>query len=101
MEAVEKYESGTNLLEALKSGELSGYDVYVGMVKASDKEDHIAFAPGSCDEWIDVPAELIGDVEVLRHVPCREHSHPLVRMKLTIDESNPVHTMVRQMFASA
>ena len=102
MDNVEKFESGTRLLDALKSGELSEQDVYVGMVKESEKEDHIAFAPGSCEEgWIDVPAELIGNVEVLRHVPCRDHSHPLVRLELAIDESNPVHTMVRQMFASA
>lgn len=100
MEKVEKFKSGEELLDALQGDKLSQDDVYVGMVKESDKEKHVAFAPGSCEEWIDVPAELIGDVEVLRHVPCRDHSHPLVRLELTLEESNPLHEMVRQMFTS-
>jgi hypothetical protein len=102
VEKVEEFEDGTKLLSALKSGDLSHDDVYVGMVKESEKENHIAFAPGSCDDgWIDVPAKLVGKVEVLRHVPCHDHSHPLVRLALNIDETNAVQVMVRQMFTSA
>jgi len=100
MEGLKTFASGTKLLESLKDGDLTSRDVYVGMVKVSKKDNHVAFTPGSCDEWIDVPAQLIADVEVIRHAPCREHSHPVVRLKLSIDESNPVHAMVRHFFSS-
>jgi hypothetical protein len=95
-----KFTSGETLLEALKGGELSSQNVHTGMIRASEKEDHVAFAPASCDQWIDIPAELIGEVEVLRQLPCREHSHPLARIELKVDESNPVQARVPQFLTS-
>jgi len=55
-----------------------------GMVKKSEgKERTIEFAPGgNCSSWVTVPVELIEDVEVLKTVPCRDHAHPLVQLKL-------------------
>src|SRR5215203_7201287 len=95
------FKSGIELLESLRRGELSAPDAYVGIVKPSQRENSVAFAAKSCDEWVDIPAELIDEVEVLRYVPCRDHSHPLVRLKLRFDESDPVHGMVRQLLSTA
>jgi hypothetical protein len=95
------FDSGEALVAALADGKLSSDHQYTGMVKASDKDKHVAFAPGSCDSgWIDLPAEVIGKVEVIDQVSCREHSHPLVRMQLKLDESNPLHVMTGQLIAS-
>jgi len=95
-----KYESGASLLEALQSGEmasLGSQDVFVGMVKASESEGNVAFTSGSCDEWVDLPADLVGDVEVLGQGQCRGHSHPRVRMQLKLDENDPMHGIVRKL----
>lgn len=55
-----------------------------GMVKKSEgKEKVIQFAPGgNCSGWITIPLEFIEDVEVLRIVRCKDHSHPLVKLNL-------------------
>ena len=55
-----------------------------GMVKKYEgKEKAIQFAPGAnCSGWITIPLEFIEDVEVLRIVRCRDHSHPLVKLSL-------------------
>jgi len=100
--AENSFDSGEALVAALADRKLSSDHQYTGMVKASDKDKHVAFAPGSCDSgWIDLPAEVIGKVEIIDQVPCREHSHPLVRMQLKLDESNPLHVMAGQLIASA
>jgi len=100
--AENRFDSGEALVAALAEGKLRSDHQYTGMVKASDKDKYVAFALGSCDSgWIDVPAEVIGKVEVIDQVPCREHSHPLVRMQFKLDESNPLHVMAGQLIASA
>jgi hypothetical protein len=55
-----------------------------GMVKKSDgKEKTVQFAPaGNCSGWVTIPLELIEDVEILKAVPCKDHTHPLVRLNL-------------------
>src|SRR5215212_5963584 len=100
MDVLRTFKSGTELLESLRRGELSAPDAYVGMVKPSPRENSVAFAATSCDEWVDIPAELIDDAEVLRYVPCGDHSHPLVRLKLKFDESDPIHAMVQQLLSA-
>lgn len=93
------YDSGQSLLEALTKGELIE-DAFIGMVKASEVEDHIAFAPGSCEEgWIDVPADLVARADIVDQALCKDHSHPLVRLQLTLDDSEPVHKMLHQLLA--
>jgi hypothetical protein len=55
-----------------------------GMVKKHEgKEKAIQFALGAnCSGWITIPLEFIEDVEVLRIVRCKDHSHPLVKLNL-------------------
>ncbi len=56
----------------------------IGMVKKSEgKEKAIQFAPGgNCSNWVTIPLELIEDVEILKTIPCKDHTHPLVRLNL-------------------
>ena len=56
----------------------------IGMVKKSEgKEKVIQFAPGgNCSNWVTIPLELIDDAEILKTVPCKDHTHPLVRLNL-------------------
>ena len=56
----------------------------IGMVKKSDgKEKTIEFAPGgNCSNWVTIPLEFIEDVEMLKTIPCKDHSHPLVKLNL-------------------
>ena len=56
----------------------------VGMVKKSEgKGKAFQFAlGGNCSGWVTIPLELVEDVEVLRTVTCKDHSHPLVNLKL-------------------
>jgi hypothetical protein len=34
----------------------------------------------TCTSWLKVPVDLIDSVEVLSEVPCKDHTHPLVRL---------------------
>ena len=56
----------------------------IGMVKKSEgKEKTIQFAPGgNCSNWVTIPLEFIDDVEIIKTVPCKDHTHPLVRLNL-------------------
>lgn len=94
------FESGAALADALASGTLEAPTSYVGMVKASDKDGHIAFAPGSCEKWIDVSVVLVGKVEILGHIGCRDHSHPLASVEFKLDNSDPASSMIRQLLRS-
>lgn len=83
--------TAAELFESLERDEPIGAEsiTLTGMVKKSDgkkkdgKEKSIQFAAGrSCSNWVTIPLELIEDVEVLKSVPCKDHSHPFVRLTL-------------------
>lgn len=74
-----------DFFEKLEKGELSAAPVRLtGMVKKADgPEKAIRFAPGTnCAGWVTIPLDLIEGVEVLRTVPCRDHTHPFVKLTL-------------------
>ena len=56
----------------------------VGMVKKSEgKEKTIEFAPGvNCSNWVTIPLEFIEDVEMMKTIACKDHSHPLVKLNM-------------------
>lgn len=57
--------------------------VFVGMLKAAEDDQHLMFANGaSCTHWTPVPVERIEGIEWISDVPCKDHSHPLVKMTL-------------------
>jgi len=74
--------TGDALVEALRSGELDqpAGVVLTGMVKESEQPEHVAFARGGCDTWIDVPTSLIERAEHVGARPCEDHSHPVFRI---------------------
>jgi len=82
--------TATQLFESLQQDKLTAVPVsLVGMVKKSDgKERTIEFSPGgNCSNWVTLPLESIEDVEVIRTVPCKDHTHPLVRLSLKTPKS--------------
>src|SRR5919204_5438697 len=75
--------TGETLAEALKSGALDQPStVLVGMVKPSGSDDHVAFALRGCDEWVDLPTQIIERAEHLGSRRCDDHSHPVFRVTL-------------------
>ena len=53
------------------------------MVRPAEDDAHLLFASrGDCDNWTPIPVEGIEEVEVLDSVPCRDHTHPLVSIRL-------------------
>ncbi len=75
--------TGETLLEAIEEGSFDrpGVDL-VGMVKASEKDDHVSFTSGNCEEWVDLPTSMIERAEHVGHRPCKDHSHPVFRITL-------------------
>lgn len=79
-------------LDSLKRDELEPPIVLPGMVKpADDSDDYVMFAQGTvCQNWVRIPMDSIESIELINLVPCDEHTHPLVLLRLkaaTTDES--------------
>ncbi len=93
--------TGQTLVEALRSGELDqpAGVVLVGMVKESEQPDHVAFARGGCDTWIDLPTSLIEQAEHAGARPCDDHSHPVFRITLR-ESDDPQARLLGQLLAT-
>ncbi|WP_069884691.1 hypothetical protein [Streptomyces luteocolor] len=75
--------SGEEFRQALANGTVGTPLTLVGMVKAGEEEGALQFAPGTvCKNWVSVPVALVDRVEVLREVPCDDHTHHLVGLQL-------------------
>ena len=72
----------------------------VGMVKASEKQNNISFAPAGCETWTDVPSAMIEEAEHLGHQSCKDHSHPLFRLSLQ-EPKDPTAKVLMGLLASA
>jgi len=68
--------------KALSQNSLVRPFVLQGLAKESDDGAALMFSIDGCGTWIPVPLELIEEVDFLNHVPCKDHSHPLVRLVL-------------------
>jgi hypothetical protein len=93
--------TGESLVEALRSGELEqpAGVVLTGMVKESEQPDHIAFARGGCDTWLDLPTSLIEQAEHIGRRPCDDHSHPLFRITLR-ESDDPQAKLLGQLLST-
>src|ERR1022692_3792901 len=79
----EKIYTGSSLEQALKSGSLEKTSIEIGgMVRASEKANHIGFARGDCETWIDLPTDLIDQAEHLGQRSCKDHVHPVFKITL-------------------
>ena len=54
-----------------------------------ENREAFLFSPGaSCEDWSRIPAEIVEHVEFLGEQPCRDHSHPFVRVHFKEPPSN-------------
>jgi hypothetical protein len=92
--------TGQALVNALKAGEFDHPGIVLtGMVKPSEQQDHVSFAHGGCDTWVDLPTSMIEHAEHVGSRPCEEHSHPVFR--ITLGESDdPQAKVLGQLLAS-
>ena len=93
--------TGQALVKALSSGELD-HDpglVLSGMVKQSEQADHVSFARGGCDTWIELPTSMIEEAEHVGSRPCEDHSHPVFRIRLK-ESKDPQARLLGQLLAS-
>ena len=77
--------TATELFESLQQVNFTVVPIsLIGMVKKSEGKDKtIQFSPGAnCSNWVTLPLEVIEDVEIIKTVPCKDHTHPLVRLSL-------------------
>src|SRR5262249_12205437 len=85
--------SGTALEHALRDGSLDRREasrtsaVLVGMVKASEREGHVAFTSAGCGSWAEVPVDLVEAAEVIGRRGCQGHEHPVARITFKVPES--------------
>ena len=83
IEMKEQKYSGASLEKALKNDSLTESGaVLTGMAKPSDKGGYISFTRNGCDNWIDIPVDLIDEAEQIGQNGCRDHSHPVLRITL-------------------
>ena len=62
--------------------------IFVGMIKTAEDDQHMMFAQGvTCTHWTEVPIDRIESIEVISEIPCKDHSHPLVKLRLTAPAS--------------
>jgi hypothetical protein len=84
-------------LDSLKRDELEPPIVLPGMLKpADDSDDYVMFAQGTvCQNWVRIPVASIESIDLIQQVPCDEHTHPLVFLRL-----KPASSDEAKMFAS-
>lgn len=76
--------SGESLEKALQEGTLTHSQlVLIGMVKPSEKSGYVGFAMSGCDEWIDLPTNMIEQADHIGQIPCRDHSYSVMKISLT------------------
>jgi hypothetical protein len=81
--------SGDEFLHQLLNDEIAIPMVFTGTVKKPDVgTDHFLFAPGSdCEHWLKIPVTSVEAVEVLDVVSCKDHTHPLVKLRFKRPQS--------------
>jgi hypothetical protein len=69
-------------LEKLVRDDLKPPLVFTGMVKkGEDNLNQVLFATGTnCANWRAVSLEMVESIEVLEIVPCKDHTHPRVKI---------------------
>lgn len=83
----------SDFIKALGTGRFQRTIELQGMVKQGVDANTLMFSISTdCTQWATIPVNLIeGEVLVIDTVPCRDHSHPLVRISLKFpDEQDQV-----------
>lgn len=76
--------SPAEFIERLKNEEFNSKPlIFVGVLKAAEDEQHLMFANGAyCNNWTSIPVDAIESIELISVIPCKDHSHPLVRLTM-------------------
>ena len=76
--------SGKELEKALLSGKLEKENNFeiIGMVKSSNEKGHISVTLSGCDNWLDLPTDMIKEAEKIGIRTCSDHSHVIMRITL-------------------
>jgi len=76
-------------IEDLKAAPADGHVMH-GMVKPADGDDHgvMVAHPGSCDEWVLVPAAAIQSIQRTGRAGCGAHSHATAEIQLKTPQSD-------------
>jgi hypothetical protein len=75
--------TGKELEEALGKDEFAHHGLEIfGMVKSSDEEGHISFTMSGCEDWADIPTDLIKHAQKIGSSRCKDHSHPVFILTL-------------------
>ena len=88
--------SAAEFVTKLREGHFRSAPLMVtGLVKPSeDDADALLIAhPDDCINWTKIPVPLLENVQFLRIMPCKDHSHPLVTLIFRIPHSE-VQTFV-------
>lgn len=57
----------------------------VGLVKsdtASPLTVQFSYSP-ACERWLSIPIEIVESIDHIKTIACKDHEHPLVRVKIT------------------
>src|SRR5438874_1394275 len=92
--------TGQALVDALRAGAFEHPGIVLtGMVKPSEQDDHVSFARGGCDSWVDLPTSMIEQAEHVGSRPCEDHSHPVFRITLR-ESDDPQAKILGRLLAS-
>lgn len=91
--------TGEQLIQELSDGTLaSDRLVLTGVVKASDREGHLAFSQTGPSGWVDIPGSLIAEAERVGMCPCPGESHPIMHLTF-VDATDEVSSVYRSLLA--
>jgi hypothetical protein len=86
--------TGASLEESLRSGDFDSPAAdLVGMVKASDQKGYVSFTGSGCDHWVDIPTKMIEQAERVGSSKCKDHSHPIFKLKLKVTQSGEAQVL--------
>jgi hypothetical protein len=88
--------TGASLEESLRSGDFDSPAAdLVGMVKAGDEEGKVSFSPTDCESWVEIPTDVIESAEKVGDRPCRDHNHPVFRLRLKSSDDPMAQTLMK------
>lgn len=92
--------TGSSLEQALKNDALTQSGIeQVGMVKPSEKEGYVCFTKSGCDNWVDLPIDMIEEAELIGKNTCKDHSHSV--MKLILKEPKNLEAQIFSALSSS
>jgi hypothetical protein len=76
--------TGAEFVKALSEKTLAEPIVLEGMAKQEDgNTNSFMFSVGtSCTSWVQIPLDIVENIELLRVVGCKDHTHPFIKLYL-------------------